>query len=74
MVRCNDEKGPTRTLYVAWLHVFSSGGRTSTLGILIIPLHVYAAKRRTYYGAHVVLTLFLRMGLGLVTIVQGLSQ
>lgn len=38
------QEGASRALYVAFSHVCSSGGRTSTLGALIIPLDVYAAK------------------------------
>ena len=74
MVRCNEEKGPSRALYVAWSHVFSSGGRTSTLGTLIFLWMFMPPSRHTYNGTHVVLNSFLRIVLEVVTIVKGLSQ
>ncbi|KEQ93808.1 hypothetical protein AUEXF2481DRAFT_306876 [Aureobasidium subglaciale EXF-2481] len=81
MVKYNDERGPLHALYVACSHVISSGGRTSTLGTLIIPLDVYAAKRRyaQWYPRlrhlrHPSLVIFLRIALEVVTIVEGLSQ
>jgi hypothetical protein len=45
MIRCNDKKGSLHVLYVVGSYVLSSGGRTSTLGILIVRLDVYAAKQ-----------------------------
>jgi hypothetical protein len=58
MIRCNDKKGLLHVLYVVGSYVLSSGGRTSTLGILIVLLDVYAAKQRhvrwcpRYHGSH----------------------
>jgi hypothetical protein len=43
-VQC--QEGLLHVLYVVGSYVLSSGGRTSTLGILIVLLDVYAAKQR----------------------------